>query len=501
MKPIGNRRQQVMLWGMFGVCAAFFCFLTACVPLSSDDFEFLSVEISPISSVLRYALYYGNGRLLGNLGSVCLAQLPVLSVAVKALLISGIIFMVPALLGLRSPWAYLLSFLMFVAIPASLFGEVYTWTSGFQNYIPPIWTTLVILLLIQSYDRIPSRWLRTGCCVLIFLLGVAGQLYVEHTSLTALLLSGALVFRQRKVKKSLAPCVVWLLAAALGTACMLAIPKLFFMAGNRTDAYRAVNIGGIRKLLRSCVRSFAQMGNAFPCTGVLLLSCLTVITTRQTRAGRGSKGNALLYWGSMWVFAYSLLNALLTGNPWYDRFTIVRYTLTACNTVLAFALWCLALYPLEDKALRNRLYGLLALAVLPLVPLLVVTPTPDRVVFQAYLWFVAALLLCGQALTRQAGKETIAWYKRSLLCAGIAAVLVLSMVFANIGQLTRLREAHIRQEMAVGSTEIFIYRIPYGYVFWDGLWCYGKGYYYEQPNDISFRELEFPEWHALYFPQ
>ena len=177
MSKICKLSQKTKVCLLFGMSVLFFAFIMYCAPMASDDYEFFSLDFSGASEIVNYVLYYGNGRVLGNLGAICLTQNPVLSVLVKALLISGIIFLVPAILDVRNPNGYLLSFLLFVTIPAKLFGEVYTWTSGFQNYLPPVWTTLMILFLLEKYDGLFTWWARglSGAAIFLTLLTASSK--------------------------------------------------------------------------------------------------------------------------------------------------------------------------------------------------------------------------------------------------------------------------------------------------------------------------------------
>lgn len=492
------RRPGFRIFCLFCICAAAFAYFSWCTPLASDDYEFAGLHFSNLSEIIKYALYYGNGRFLGNLGAVLMTQMPILAVPVKALLISGMIFLVPAVLGIRSTTGYLLSFLLFVSIPPSLFAEVYTWTSGFQNYIPPIWTALMILFLLKQYGSLSSRWTKGLFCVAIFLLGVAGQLFVEHSSLANLILAGCLVFHQCRKKERIAPAVTWLAAAAIGFVIMLLIPRLFYLEGNRAEGYRSLNLDGIGQLLDSVIDAFSDIGAAIPPLGSIILSGFTVITTYVTRAARSKKMNSLLYCVCLFSVIYILLNEFLLRNTWYGRMVTVRNLTTALTLVLPYLLWPISLYFWENKPLRKKICFLLVLALLPLAPLLIVSPTPDRLVFHAYVCTAAVILLFSKHLAQKADVKPLSLLRRSIQCVAIAIMLMLCLVFTNVAWISNMRDTHIQQEMAAGKEVITIFPIPYEYVHWDGVWCFGRKYYYEEWYDISFTSTEYKVWYRFY---
>ena len=485
---------------MFGICFLFlFCLMNA-VPLTSDDLEFSELHFKSPAEILNFALYYGNGRVLGNLGAVCLVNMPILAAFLKAFILSGIIFMVPYLLGHRSLASYLMSFLLFILVPGTLFASVYSWTCGFQNYLPPIWITLVILLLLQKFDagKTPARVL---CCVAIFLLGIAGQLYVEHSTLIQVVLAASIAFIRFRKKENIAPALIWFIATVAGAACMFLVPVIFFVEGNRVSQYalRSVNLDSISSLVVSCVKSFAAMGKSMPFVGTLALSGATIVTTHITRSGRSKKWNAFLYLSSIAVCCYTVLNEWLLDNDWLDRLSTVKHFITACFYFAPILLWGIALFPLEDKALRNKIYFLLGIGILSIAPLLVVSPTPDRVIFIAYVCIVASLLVFVGYLKDHLELPLRKWIKHSMQAMAIVTVCLLCVIFSSMSWMCDLRIQHIENEMAAQATQIEICRIPYDYEFYDGFWAMGRKYYYEEWNDIKFVEMDFSQWYQKYY--
>lgn len=499
MSKICKLSQKTKVCLLFGMSVLFFAFIMYCAPMASDDYEFFSLDFSGASEIVNYVLYYGNGRVLGNLGAICLTQNPVLSVLVKALLISGIIFLVPAILDVRNPNGYLLSFLLFVTIPAKLFGEVYTWTSGFQNYLPPVWTTLMILFLLEKYDGLFTWWARGLSGAAIFLLGVAGQFYVEHCSLINIILAGCLVVYRHKTGRKIKPAVAWLVTAVIGFAFMMLIPKIFYIEGSRAGAYRSVNVDGIVRLVVSCVCAFAEIGAAFPPLGVMIMSGFAAVTTHMTRESRGKKWNSFLYCASLIVAVYAALNEFMLHNAWYGGLATVRNGITATVYLMAFLLWVAALYPLQDRELRGKIYFMLGVGILALAPLLIVSPTAGRLVFFTYVCAVMAILLFARYLARMAEDRVVVWIKRSMRYSAAVLLVLLCIIFCGISWMDSIRETHIHERMAAGDTRIVVFRIPYEYVFWDGPWCFGRAFYYEQWDDICFEPMEFTDWYRDYW--
>ncbi len=64
-------------------------------PLISDDFIFSRLEFSSFRELIQYVLYYGNGRVLGNLSVLLTINVPWLTALIKAVAVAGIVTLIP----------------------------------------------------------------------------------------------------------------------------------------------------------------------------------------------------------------------------------------------------------------------------------------------------------------------------------------------------------------------------------------------------------------------
>lgn len=104
----------------------FFFAIMLCAPKSYDDFEFADVAKGSFQDMVSFALTYGNGRVLGNLGGVVLQTSIVLAAFAKALVMTGLIYLVPGILGIPVGAALGLSFLVFAGMEPAEFAQVMT---------------------------------------------------------------------------------------------------------------------------------------------------------------------------------------------------------------------------------------------------------------------------------------------------------------------------------------------------------------------------------------
>ena len=476
----------------FGLSFAFFCLVMWCAPYSSDDLEFATLPYTTFREYLTYVLEYGNGRVLGNFSAIALSKVRVLCVLVKALVMASTVVLLPGVLGLNSIGDYLLSFLLLTTIEPAIFGEAFVWTSGFSNYMPPIWMSLVILRLLGDYNG-ASKAGKTGICAAAVILGVASQLFIEHSSGVNLLLAlcAAAVFLRLRDSRRL-PALLWLAATAVGLGLMLAVPVLFHIEGNHTDTYRSVRLGSIAAIVVSCAKNVVQLSNHHFGSCTLPMCISAFITLHLTRGRRSEKMHRILSGANAAALIYLALNLMLSQADYLGKGAILQHAISMFFALVPYGVWVIAAVGLEDTVLRRKLLAILAFALISLAPLLVVSPIPTRVVLQAHVFVMLGSLLCWSAL-----RPTLpeAWVSRAVktgTATALILVLLLGSVFLSIRHLSQIRENHIRRELANGATEIMIFALPYEYTSWDHLW--GQKFYNDTGRDVTFHTMNYINW-------
>lgn len=488
------RKQELQfLLALFSGAFLFFAFLMWCAPYSSDDLEFAALNCTTLKEYGHFALYYGNGRFLGNFCSVLLSNSKLFCVLTKAFVLSSAVVLAPAALGLRDKSSFLMSFLLITAMEPNVFGEALTWTSGFSNYVWPIWLSLVIFLLIQQY---PSA--KKPVKILIFLavpvLAVASQLFIEHSSgVNGLLAFCFTVYYFKKGERSKAVLSgVWLLATAAGLGLMFIIPKAFYRLGNRVESYRSMHLGSISALIRACANNIIHVSNYYFGACEIPLCFGAIATTLQTKQGRQEKENRLLLGLSVLSAIYLGLGMVLSSDVYIGRSAIVHHILAGASAFVPFGIWAFAALKLEPEKRRSQLF-LLGFAFVSLLPLLIVSPTPPRVIFQSYVFIILAALQCFDWTGLGKNKQM----HKILLVVCLCLVVLLSTVFFSIHTMAAARDAHIQQEIANGSTEIEIFMLPYRYTTWDHVWS--QGYIYENIDHVKFVTIDFYDWMQAYY--
>lgn len=486
---LGEKRFPLLV---FLFSFAFYCLIMWCAPYSSDDLEFGTLPYTAFREYLQYVLEYGNGRFLGNFCAIWLTNSKAACVLVKAFVMAGTIVLLPAVLKLQDPSDYLLSFLLVTAIEPALFGEVYAWTSGFSNYMPPVWMSLVIVYLIQrSGGRSALGNAAVGFAVAV--LGIASQLFIEHSSGVNVLLAlcAVAVYANRREKAAGVLSSVWLVAAVAGLAVMLFAPKVFHIEDNHTDIYRSVHLNSIVALVVSCAKNVIQLSNHHfgPCTLPMCFGAFA--TVYMTRNSRSRKANTRLYLVTASSLIYLALSLTLSLDGYLGKSAIVQHVISGAFAFVPYVVWVVAAFRLEGK-LRIKMLALLAFALISLAPLLVVTPIPTRVVFQAHVFVMLGALVCFAQIRPCFPMGWSEAITKTGVALCLTLVVLLSSVFVSIHFMADIRENHIRRELEAGAEEIVIFSLPYTYTTWDHLWA--QKFYNTTGRDVVFSRIEFDTW-------
>lgn len=440
-------------------CVLFFAYIGGCAPLESDDLGFAALHYETIGEYWSYICQYGNGRFLGNALSIAVAHVPWLWVWGRALILAGCVFLLPKVLGMTSRLADGLSFLLFVAVDGSLFGQVYAWGSGFANYIPPVFLTMVILTLLPAGKRPRGGYI---CVPAIFLLAVCSQLFMEHSAAVNWLLAMYAVAREsHKKSPSRLKAWAWLAGSTLGLAVMLLGPKVFYVPGNYAESYRSIYLGSIREMVTACIRSALRLSTHYLSANSLPLclgSAATLLLTRHRRSHRANRAMGLMWGVATGYVAFSALHGL---KEYYGSVAVFQHGVGFVALALLIGLWAVGAWQVEEGRLREKLLLCVAFGVLSLAPLLVVNPVPERTVFQSYIFFAAGVMLCAHA-----GKDFLPHSRKQLaiLVATAGCAANLCCTYFTIGRMTRLRDAYIREQIAQGAQTIQVFAMDTDYI-------------------------------------
>ena len=469
-------RQEKGILFTFTVFSGICYFILHRLPLAVDDFGFQQIAFSSVADVLQYALGYGNGRLLGNSGIIILTHHLFVADVLRAMMLSGIAILLPTVLQLRNRILSWLSMLLILTISPSVFGQTYSWLSGFQNYVPPVFLFLVGLWFVE----------RAGCCfsrigkilfpILCFLCGVSMQLYIEHSTCINLCFSLIVlvaVWKKRASKSYRTAASLFFMGAALGFVIMGSVmlrsnPQI----QDGTVGHTSYFFSGAAGFAYGIARNGSLLLNMFSENAVMLflLAALLTVQIKKNKTAFSEKEMLLYPLGMLLpavVFSFQLAAGL---HPWYGRLTVFE-SIWILATWIVFIAACvisekILLKLKEEKNEKLRLAGWLSGAALfGMFPLLFIWPIGYRCLFHSGVALIGAVLtLADETLLKlRPEKEKIV---RIALSSVLAVVMICQgMVFTDIRRMVSIRDTYVEEQARIGADSAAFFLIPSPYIY------------------------------------
>ena len=432
-----------------------------------------------------------NGRVMGNLLSYVLI-LPVTRYLAKAVSILLLTVMIAKLSRIRAPLALLLGFFFVMTTPRLIFIQVYTWTSGFFNYVPPM--LIVLFVSLQIRPLFEKRPLTDGLlkAVLFFFLGVVGALFVEHVTLFSVVLAAGVLIAQAILRfKPAGFSITYLLGTLTGTAIMFASPvyrKILFAE----DTYRTVpkTAADLIDVLLQNYRAFSRY-LLFENPVFLLIVCTVCILALQVLTRPGVRVRLTqIFFGLLPVVI------LLTRTVFSDvfQFTLANmqaraFLPVAFDVSMHLLTYGLLIYTgvktLTGPPRRQYVFTLLCIPVI-IAPLLVVRPVLARNYYATYLLLVICVLLLLHRLLADKPRIRFRFSKWAVILTASLCLFYIGVYTANKIAFERRTDV-IEAGMAEQLDTIVIpdYPVPF-FVFGPGDSSLGHMYFYEKANDIEF---------------
>lgn len=200
-----------------------------------------------------------------------------------------------------------------------------------------------------------------------------------------------------------------------------------------------------------------------------------------------------ILWGLCSIFiafcaCHNLDNYFGNNNFFY-------HALGLAIVVLLLGIWFVAIWQLGKGVLRERLLFCLVFGLMSLAPLLIVHPLPIRVVFQSYVFFAAAAMLCADALGKKLELHWLNLGRAVALLVAVVYVLNLSFVYSFIAHASKLREDYILEQIDQRAESIDVFTIEYGYVYDSYMDALAVAYYEKiAGRPLTFHEMSQASW-------
>ena len=504
----GKYRQEKENFFLFIVFSAICYLILHNLPLAVDDFGFQQLAFHSPGEALHYVLSYGNGRLLGNGGIIFLTHHLLIGDLLRAMLLSGIAVLLPVVLQIRNRSLAFLSMILILTVSPAIFGQTYSWLSGFQNYVPPIFLSLCGLRCLEKGGCCLSNSARICFSILGFLCALTMQLYIEHSSCINLCLAVfvmAAVWKRKEWKTYRLPASLFLAGAVLGTVLMGAVTLLSnpnIIEG--TIGHTSYLFSGLAGLFYGIVRNGVLLLTMFSenAISLILLSALQTIQIMKNRA-LFSKREQFLYPLSMLLPAAVFLFQLLTGlHPWYGKLAVYESAWIILAWIFYIAAYVVSRKKLmtdtgknENLPIADILSGFTVIAI---IPLLLIWPIGYRCLLHSGIALIGAVLLLADETLMELKPERERLIRVTVASVLAAVVICESMVFMDIRRMVSIRDASVEEQVRLGSDSAAIFLIPSPYIY--EVWNEETEHYRTvDGHQVRLKILPADVWFRMYY--
>lgn len=439
------------------------------LPLVLDDHGFVQVHYHSAREAFLDILKFGNGRFFGNGGIIFLLHHMPLHDVVRAGVLAGIALLLPMVLGIKDRWFYpFVVLFLLLTISPGIFSQVFSWMSGFQNYVPPLLILLIAILLL--YSKQYNNVINIFRYLFILLCGMCMQFYIEHSSCLNVLTALALTLYSGKRDRARLPsCIVLLAGTVLGLAMMFA--ATFFLAPQIH--------GGVHTYLDNGVISFVMQSarNAVVLLGMYtenaislgLMGLLLLVFVEKNRLSFSNIERMALWFGLGLTSCSFGLNLIAGLRPWYGKLAIAESAFLVLLLIIYGASVIYTLRRLWKSTAERRFQRALILccaAVISLLPVMVVSPTGYRCLFHSSLMlFGAVLLLIDEFYAKIHNDQKRALFRRIVTSVVLVTFFSFSTIFHDIRRMINIRDEYLTEMARTGAEAVETFTIPSPYIY------------------------------------
>jgi hypothetical protein len=483
----------------------FFAYCSYCLPFGGDDWNWASQFGSTFFSDGIYRHY--DGRYLADLLIIVMTRSLLARITIFAGVCTLLVFLMNRSLPRPRMPIFLLSCLLILGVPATIFSQVFGWNSGFVNYIPSLLLPLFYLStmrrhLVREKAEPATHGAAVTSALLMAPLALLGQLFVEHVTAYNLFLGMAVLVVSLRARAGIVPAQIsYMVFSVAGAALMFSCTAYGRILGGN-DSYRHYR-SITQSLTETLSATSAKVARLLLLDNTILvlfmgLAGILILFAFKTRPNSRLSARALV---PLAVFAgYPLCAPIalpLLGLRLPGSLSLLL------SVVFLGGLGYASISCLRGPIRTEVLFHLLSALLLGL-PFLVVSPFGPRTFFAAYVFLSLFVLRIVDGATRADEGGTMESARLSALLG--VAVLVLSchylVVFSEIRVAKEMRAVLVQRQVSQGRRgTIDVLELPharYAYATQARARDLNFRAYLGIPEGLRMRYVQYREWGSLY---
>lgn len=488
---INKIKEDIKNWMPWFALFTVYCLWNANFPMTSDDLYWkYGINITKFGDIWNETLHMGNGRILGNFGIMILVRCPWIKVLYKSILMCLLPYFLIQLLNISKRYVKIVCVILIMFPGNYMFAQIYVWTSGFQNYFPPIILFLSCLVLIKKR----RGKLRIIDEVYLLLCGVAETLFLETATLMFIEVGIILVVLAWKKEEGKVASVIFLLSSLVGFVILLGLPYFIHSNGN-INGYRKILLdSGIRKIVVSAVSHVEKFVQTIAgCTFLIILISIVMIYILLKKKvivkNDHIKYNIALFFLAAFP-VYSILNNCFIKQWVFSEGWMVYVTI---GLFIGY-LWTISWIIWAIKEERRLIYLIiLFLALFSYAPMLLLETVRERNCYISYLYLVAFILLLLENISFP--EECLRVFEKFSITIVLSIILVIFMVCAEWNYVSYMREKYCERMVAKREETIYLPALPHAQL----LQADADANYWKYYTDSKYGydiKIEFLEWYS-----
>ncbi|MBR2589767.1 MAG: hypothetical protein IKE65_02460 [Clostridia bacterium] len=471
-----DNRFYLYLFPAILVLAAFF------IP-SADDYGWATSDGLEVFHNGFFDNY--NGRYLGNLTVLGFTRVPYLLPLIKATTLILIVYFIQKLISFKSRRFRIVSAII-ILVPGALFIQSFVWTAGFCNYTLPLPIYLFCAYVLLNRNDLQG-WKKAASIIVLFVLGIAGQLFMEPFTLFCLLFSAvALVYLSVKNHRFHLPACIYFGACIIGAVIMFSNSAYYNIAQGE-DMYQSINadtssiFGFLANGLYNLTHEVAFRGLIACAPALVFIFVLCIILFKKKYTKLSTKQKLLIYIS----FGIAALAGIAFPIYYYSVRDLVKASIFVFLLLLAiFTAWGLIIAFCTSSHTKKRtiLYALM-IAVL-CAPLCFIFPMGSRCFSGIHILFILlSAQLFGELQTKPETEKQILPFK--VLLSVLMAFNIVCYSIVCFGNMKKIES--IREQVAQGKTVVTIHHTPLKFFV----------YSLDMENTRKSHEKRFNEYYAF----
>lgn len=471
----------------FSCVFSFFCVLSYFFVPVSDDIFFFHKFGANIKDAFFNALFYGNGRVLGNFVEIIIQRFILARIVLIAAVLTWLISLIIRLSGLKNTRFYFFPLFFTVSLHPNFFAGSIHWMAAFCNYIIPLAMFLEILYCTLNYENIRCK---KATVIMSCFLSFAACFFSENTTVVfVFVFLSVCIINFVKTKKFNLLYTLIVAFSFLGMILMFIFPG-FVGKAHTMDNYRHWAFGnGIVGTIKFV---FGQAGlvSKFISSVFIVMFVITLFTMLiMKRKNPSIYGKCKILFAIQFIaLLYCFFDVVLIQRAEIET-KIIEYLLITARIIVVLlyfiiAFLCALIY--ENKVTKtsdesNLLLWFVGVAISTL-PLVIIDPIGYRLAFMPFVFLcIIACTLLNTFICEYSAKKSVTNILPNIVAA--TALIICSsllIIFVKNHNSYYERDAYIKEEVHAEkavivlpeltfpeyvcvSREDYIWPIHYGY--------------------------------------